>query len=76
MKLLRILGLIGCLLLIAGCGANTVTRGSTVNTSGGDDTAGDGFLALKIVLLILKVSMRIFRRITLTMKLVTGYSLP
>ncbi len=47
MKLLRILGLIGCLLLIAGCGANTVTRGSTVNTSGGDDTAGDGFTGME-----------------------------
>lgn len=47
MKLLRILGLTGCLLLIAGCGANTVTRGSTVNTSNGENTAGDSFTGIE-----------------------------
>ncbi|MCY4184771.1 MAG: peptidoglycan-associated lipoprotein Pal [Rhodobacteraceae bacterium] len=46
MKLLRILGLIGCLLFVAGCGANTVTRGSAVNTGGGNDT-GDGFTGIE-----------------------------
>lgn len=47
MKLLRILGLMGCLLFIAGCGADTVTRGSAVNTSGGENTAGDSFTGLE-----------------------------
>ncbi len=46
MRLLRVLSVIVCVLLVAGCGENTVTRGNTVSNAGGSGSSDDRFTGM------------------------------
>ena len=46
MKLLRVMSIIACVLLIAGCGTNTVTRSGTYTGGTGDGSSEDGFTGM------------------------------
>ncbi len=47
MKLLRVMSVIACLVLIAGCGTNTVTRGSAFSDGSGSDSSDDSFTGVE-----------------------------